>query len=117
MICNEKSVALPMSAIRLRIHKPSPSATSCIPEVRTGIRQQMKLLRSVSNAVLLLGILTETILCFCMEPCREAIGTLGAIALCVSGFALALVALAIWAVIRMSISEITEELKKLNEEV
>lgn len=104
-------------ALNLRIYQPVPTASSCIPEVRSGIRQQVKLLRSVSNAVLLLGIFAETILCFCMEPCGDAIGTLGAIALCVSGFAIALVALAIWAIIRMCISEIKEELKKLNGEV
>lgn len=104
----------------LSLHRGSdslPSTVTYIPEVRSGIRQQLKLLRSVSKSIILLGIACEFLLCLCMIPIKETIGTFFGFVCCMCGLLIALMSLFHAFCIRSAVWEITDELKKLSEEM
>jgi preprotein translocase subunit SecY len=109
------------AAPALRLYSPATTVTvkvqdSEIPGVRSSIRKELKMLRSVSIAVILLGFLFEAILCICAETFTSAIGTLGALIAVIIGCIVGIIALFLAFVIRFSANEISDQLKKLNKE-
>lgn len=105
----------------LVLHEPSAHShqeASRIPEIRTSLRQQIKLLRSVGTIITILAIVSVIIFWNAMiDSCTSVYGFYAYIIL--GGLSVMVIASAflVSLVIRISAGEIEEQTKKLNKEV
>lgn len=113
--CRNANLSRPL--ILLQPRQQIAYKKSAIPEIRTGIRKQLKLLMAVSRALPVMGLFTECTLFLCAKLYQNLFEDSVALACFIMGTAFGIFSIFLFFCIRFSIWEITDELKKLNKEV
>lgn len=107
----------PARTMNLRVYTPPVQERSQIPEIRTGLRHQVKLMRSTSVAIALLGFATVLFLWFMAEPFQSQLTIYDYFVLTVICLGILIVSMVLGLIVHLCANEVEDQIKKLSKEV
>ena len=99
------------------VSEPAAPSVSRIPEIRTGLRHQVKMLRSTSVAVMMLGAFTALFLWISAEPYQAIRSLYDTFVLSVMCLGVLLIAAILSLLIYFCANEVEDQIRKLSKEV